>query len=118
MAFKGFPYYWGAMAGVKCIMATFFAFVHGKNRDKVTVDACTGWVRHMGRFHESRTYCFVLDTQLSKGNVEVLLLDKKKQPIFTFSQQFPAHTIELDGKSRYYLRWEFHSACGKCQLRW
>ena len=118
MTFKGFPYYWGAIAVTKCIRAILFVFVPGKNGDKVTLDTCTGWVSHMGRFYESRTYSFLLNTQLSKGNIEVLLLDKKKQPLLKLNEQSPSHTIALDGKSRYYLRWEFRSASGKCKLQW
>jgi len=72
----------------------------------------------MGRFYESRTYTFVLDAQLSKGDVELLLLDKKKQPLLKLNRQFPSQTIDLDEKNRYYLRWEFKNASGKCELRW
>ena len=51
MIFKGFPYYLGAIATTKCIRAILFVFVPGKNGDRVTLDSCTGWVRHMGRFY-------------------------------------------------------------------
>lgn len=119
MAFKGIPYFWGAIATTKCIRAIAFAFLPGKNRDLATLDACTGWVRHMGRFYENRTYSFVLGAQLTEGNVEVLLLDKKKHTLLKLNSQFPSQTIDLDRKeSRYYLRWEFKSASGKCELRW
>ena len=118
-AFKGIPYFWGAIATTKCIRAIAFAFLPGKNRDLATLDACTGWVRHMGRFYENRTYSFVLGAQLTEGNVEVLLLDKKKHTLLKLNSQFPSQTIDLDRKeSRYYLRWEFKSASGKCELRW
>lgn len=93
-------------------------FRPGKNGDRATLNACSGWVSHMGRFYESRTYEFVLDAQLSKGDVEVFLLDKEKRLLLKLSKQFPARTIDLDGKSRYYLRWEFRSASGKCELHW
>ena len=119
MVFKGMPYFWGAIASTKCIVAILFVFLPGKNRDTAKMDACTGWVRHMGRFYENRTYSFVLDAQLTKGDVEVLLLDKKKQALLKLNRQFPSQAIDLDGrKSRYYLRWEFKSASGKCELRW
>lgn len=119
MTFNGFPYYWGAIATTKCIRAIMFMFLPGKNGDKATLNACTGWVRHMGRFYENRTYVFVLDARLTEGDVEVLLLDKKKHPLLKLNRQFPSQTIELDGKkSRYYLRWEFKSASGKCELHW
>ena len=114
---KGLPYFLGT-ATTKSIRAILFMFYPGKNGDRATLNTCTGWVRHMGRFYESRTYAFVLDAQLSEGDVNVLLLDKKKQPLLKLSKQFPSQAIDLDGKSRYYLRWEFKSASGKCELRW
>lgn len=114
---KGLPYFLG-IAVTKCITAVLFVFQPGKSRDQVLLDACTGWVRHMGRFYESRAYTFVLDTNLSKGNVEVSLLDKRKQPLLRLTGQSPAQVISLDGKSRYYIRWEFQHASGQCELRW
>lgn len=117
MLVKGLPYFLG-IAVTKCITAVLFVFQPGKSRDRVLLDACTGWVRHMGRFYESRAYAFVLDTNLSKGNVEVSLLDKRKQPLLRLTGQSPAQVISLDGKSRYYIRWEFQHASGQCELRW
>lgn len=119
MAFKGLPYYWGAIAAAKSIRAIIFMFLPGKNADKVTLDTCTGWVRHMGRFYENKTYSFVFDVQLTKGDVEVSLLNQKKQTLLKFSRRFPSQTISLDGRdSKYYLRWEFKNASGKCALHW
>lgn len=102
----------------KSIRAILFVFRPGKNGDKVSLNSCTGWVRHRGRFQESRTYLFSLDAKLSKGTVEATLLDQKKQPLLKLNPEFPSQSIDLDGKSRYYLRWEFKSATGKCELRW
>ncbi len=114
---KGLPYFWG-IATTKSISAVLFMFWPGKNKDRVTLNACTGWVKHMGRFYESRTYTFVLDAQLTKGDVELLLLDKNKQPLWKLNRQSSSQTIDLDAKNRYYLRWEFKNASGKCELRW
>ena len=119
MSFKGFPYYWGAIATTKCIKAIVFVFLPGKTGDKVKLDACTGWVRHMGRFYENRIYAFTLDAQLTKGQAEVLLLDQNKQPLLQLDRQNPTQSIHLDGQtSRYYLQWKFHSASGRCELHW
>lgn len=98
--------------------AIMIVFRRGKNADKATLDSCTGWVKHTGRFRESKTYEFFLDAQLSKGNVEVILSDRKKQPLMKLNPQSPVGKIELDVRNRYYLRWEFKGATGKCELRW
>ena len=119
MSFKGFPYYWGAIATTKCIKAIVFVFLPGKAADQVKLDACTGWVRHMGRFHENRIYAFTLDAQLTKGQAEVLLLDQNKQPLLQLSGQNPTQSIHLDGQTnRYYLQWKFQHASGRCELHW
>lgn len=106
------------IATTKSIHAVLFVFQPGKSGDKAALDSCTGWVRHRGRFYESGTYTFVLNTQLSGGSAEVSLLDHSKRPLLTLSKQLPSQSITLDGKSRYYLRWEFKRASGKCELRW
>ncbi len=110
--------YLQSIAVSKCIAAILFAFHPGRDADRVTLGSCTGWVRHMGRFSETRTYEFTLDAQLSKGNAEVRLLDAKKEPLMKLNQQSSAGKIDLDAKNRYYLHWEFKSATGKCELRW
>ena len=102
----------------KSIAAVLFVFRPGKNADKVTLDSCSGWVSHAGRFRESRTYAFALDGRLSAGDVDVVLLDKKKQPLLKLDRQSPAAQAELAGNSRYYLRWNFKNATGKCELHW
>lgn len=101
----------------KKIKAILYVFRPGKSADRVTLDSCTGWVKHVGRFHESRSYEFVLECQLSSGDVEVILLDKEKQ-ILRLNQQAPIGRIELDSHNRYYLRWEFRNSTGKCELHW
>lgn len=110
--------YCKGLAVSKSIGAILFIFRPGRDADKATLDSCTGWVKHVGRFHESRTYEFTFDAQLSNGNVEVILLDKKKQQLMKLNQQSPAGKIELDAENRYYLQWDFKSATGKCELHW
>lgn len=102
----------------KCIAALIFVFRPGRDADRATLSSCTGWIRHVGRFQESGTYEFVFEDQLSKGNAEAVLLDKKKQPLLKLDRQSPTGKIELDTKNRYYLRWNFKGATGKCGLHW
>lgn len=102
----------------KSICAAFFALHPRRNSDQTVLDSCSGWVRHTGRFHESRIYQFSLDARLSKGTAQVLLLDKDKRQLLRLNGQLPEGRIELDGKAKYYLDWEFKEATGKCELRW
>lgn len=110
--------YCKGLAVTKSIAAVLFVFRPGRDADRATLSSCTGWVRHVGRFQESGTYEFTFDAQLSKGNAEVILWDKKKLQLLKLDRQSPTARIELDRKNRYYLHWHFKSATGKCELRW
>lgn len=117
----GFAMYWMYHHGYavsKSIMAAVFVFDPGPDGDRATVDRCTGWVSHAGRFRESRIYEFVLDARLTQGDVEVLLLNQKKVPLLKLSQRCPAAAATLYADEQYLLRWEFSSAAGECELRW
>lgn len=103
---------------LKSIAAILFVFRRGRNVHKATLDSCTGWVRYVGRFRESRIYEFTFEAQLSKGNAEVILLDKKKRQLLKLNRQSPSGKLELDAKNKYYLRWDFKGATGKCELHW
>lgn len=110
--------YFRRIAVSKSIAAMMFVFRRGKNIDRAALDSCSGWIKYMGSFHESRTYDFALALHLSKGNAEVILLDAKKRQLLKLNRQSPAGTIALDAKNTYYLRWEFKGATGKCELHW
>ncbi len=110
--------YLRSIAVSKRIAANLFVFRPSQDRDRVTLSSCTGWVKHMGRFFEGGTYEFTLDMQLSKGNIEVILLGAKKELLLKLDQQSPTAKIDLDAKNKCYLRWEFKDATGKCELRW
>lgn len=110
--------YCRGIAVSKHIRAVLFFFQPGSGEDRVTVDACTGWVKHAARFRESRRYTFALETHLSKGEVELLLLDRERRQLLRLDRHTPTGTAELDGRSRYFLRWRFQNATGKCELHW
>lgn len=103
---------------LKSTTAILFVFRRGKKAHKATLDSCTGRVKYVGRFRESKVYEFTFDAQLSKGNVEVTLLDKKKQELLKLSRQSSFGKIEIDAKNKYYLRWDFKGATGTCELHW
>ena len=110
--------YFRSIAVSKYITAILFVFLPCRDADKVTLDSCTGWVQRVGRFHESSTYELILNTQLSKGEAEFSLLDRKKRPLLKLNRRCPSSRVELYADSRYYLRWQFINATGECELRW
>lgn len=106
------------LAATKQIAAVLFVFRPGRNSGRASLNSCTGWVRHIGRFRESRTYTFTFESQLSKGEAEVLLLDGKKQELLRLNRHSASGTAALSKGQRYYLLWKFKSATGKCELHW
>ena len=105
-------------AVTKRISAVLFVFCPGKQADSISLNSCTGWVRHAGCFRQDWTYKFCLDCQLSAGSAEVALLDRQKRELLRLNQDNCAGEIELSGKARYCLRWEFKNATGTCKLHW
>lgn len=110
--------YTQGLAVTKIIAAVLFVFRPGRNADRVKINSCTGWVRHMGRFRQGRTYEFSFEARLSKGEAEVSLLDRDKRPLLELNRQFPNSRITLTESGRYYLRWDFQNATGQCELNW
>lgn len=102
----------------KGIVAVLFVFRSGRNGDRVSLDSCTGWVKHMGRFSKGRRYVLTLDAALSQGEAEVFLLDRRGQILLRLNRRRPEGTLSPEARTRYYLRWEFHHATGRCDLLW
>ena len=106
------------LAVTKSIAAVLFVFRPGRDADRAELNSCSGWVRHVGRFHQGRTYDFSFEGRLSKGEAEVSLLDRDKRPLLKLNRRSSTGTIKLEESGRYYLRWNFQNATGQCELRW
>lgn len=102
----------------KRITAVLFLFRPERGRDRASLNSCSGWVRHMGKFRESGSYIFSLDLQLSQGDAEVSLLDGKNRELLRLNRQLSTGTAALKQNGRYHLHWEFRRATGNVELRW
>lgn len=49
---------------------------------------------------------------------ELFLLDRRKRPLLKLNRPRPSGRVELYAGGRYYLRWEFTNATGKCEAIW
>ena len=105
-------------AVTKSIAAVLFVFQPGKRGGRASLNSCTGWVRHRGRFRKSWIMKFCFDCRLSSGDAEVVLLDSQKRELLRLNRHQSTGELKLDGTARYYLQWEFHSATGICELHW
>ena len=106
------------MVVTKRIAAVFFVFRPGRTGDRVTLNGCSGWVRHAVRLRAGRACVFSLDMRLSGGDAEAVLLDQKRRPLLRLNRSAPSGSITPDGTGRCFVRWEFRSASGTCELRW
>ena len=105
-------------AVTKSIAAVLFVFQPGKRGGRASLNSCTGWVRHRGRFRKSWIMKFCFDCRLSSGDAEVVLLDSQKRELLRLNRHQSTGELKLDGTARYYLQWEFHRATGICELHW
>jgi hypothetical protein len=113
--------YWLYRRGIlvtKSIWAILFVFRTKQDKTTVSMNACTGWLCHARRFPEDRIYEFHFDNQLSSGVAEVALLDSQKQELLCLSRSSVTGKIALRKGDRFYLRWEFQNATGRCELSW
>ena len=113
--------YWLYRRGIlitKSIRAILFVLRTRKDKTTVSLNACTGWVCHTRRFLEDRIYEFHFDNQLSSGVAEVDLLDSQKQELLRLTRSSATGKIALRKGDRFYLRWEFQNATGRCELSW
>lgn len=81
-----------------------------------TFTSCSGYIKRIVRFKEDKTYTFVLNAELTKGDMSVELLDSAKQKIMCLTQSDPYAVIDVVKNKRYYLVVNFKSATGRYSL--
>ena len=73
-------------------------------------------MKRIVRFKADGTYTFVLDAELSKGDISVELLDSTKQKIMQLSCANRSASITVEKKKKYHLVINFKSATGRYAL--
>lgn len=90
----------------------------GKERGKYARFAsCSGYMKRVIRFKESREYEFCFETELEKGEVSIELWDNKQEKVLFLTNQ-GSQTVMLESKKRYYLILRFVSATGSYRVDW
>ena len=80
--------------------------------------SCTGYSKRVIRFRDSRIYCVAFDSELTKGDVSVEILNSAKQTVACLSLNTPNGRIDAEKGKRYYLLIRFQSATGRYILSW
>lgn len=90
----------------------------GKERGKYARFAsCSGYMKRVIRFRESREYVFSFETELEKGEVCVELWKGNKDKILSLTDR-GTQTVRVESKERYYLILRFVSATGSYHVDW
>ncbi len=78
--------------------------------------SCSGYIKRIVRFKDEGTYTFILDAELTKGDMSVELLDSAKQKIMHLNCTDRIASVTVEKKKKYYLVVNFQSATGKYAL--
>ena len=90
----------------------------GKERGKYArFTSCSGYMKRVIRFKESREYEFSFETELEKGEVSVELWNGNKEKVLSLTNQ-GKQVISVDNKKRYFLILRFVSATGSYHVDW
>lgn len=93
-------------------------FAGGRGCKKATFISCSGYIRRVVKFRESKRYRFELNTELSKGEVQMELCEAGKGEILRLDGQMQSGEVFVGKGNRYYLTVRFQSASGKYELDW
>ena len=94
------------------------SFVGSKRGTAASFSRCSGSIRRIVRFKESKTYTFTLDSALTSGEMTVSLLGADKKELLRLSSAQPCVAAELEKNQRYTLILRLSRATGRYGLRW
>jgi len=78
--------------------------------------SCNGYLKRVIRFKEDGEHRFILDVELSKGDLSVDLLDSSKQRIMMLDCANNCASVTVEKNKKYYLIVNFKSATGRYSL--
>ena len=88
-------------------------FVGKDHGNSASFSSCDETIKRVVKFPESRQYTFVLNSELSKGQMNVELFDFEKKHMFRLTQGDSKKTADIQKGKRYYLVFNFKYASGK-----
>ena len=93
------------------------SFVGSDRGRRASFTACTGTIRRIVRFSQSKSLRMVFSPVLTKGSVAVELLDSRKQSLLRLDETCPTGSIFVEKGQRYHLVFHFQSATGEYFLQ-
>lgn len=96
----------------------FVGSIRGNSHCRASFSSCTGYIKRVIRFKESKTYQFTLHSELENGELEVMILTSSQQPVVSLNSAQRNAVVDMDCSKRYYLIFTFRSATGTYELNW
>ncbi len=117
LAIIGLIYYLLYINGILIMQSKRAIRFMGKNKGMAaTFTSCDGQIKRVIKFPKTQRYTFVLKSELSKGQMNAVLLDDKRKQLFCLSQGDHVKSLDIESGKRYYLVFTFRSASGKYEF--
>lgn len=92
------------------------SFIGSTRGNSARFTSCSGYIKRIVRFKADGTYTFILDAELSKGDMSVELLDSARHKIMQLDCANQSASIAVEKRKKYYLVINFKSATGRYAL--
>lgn len=92
------------------------SFVGSARGNSARFTSCSGYMKRIVRFKADGTYTFILDAELSKGDMSVELLDSAKHKVMKLNCANRSASVTVEKKKKYCLVINFQSATGRYAL--
>lgn len=79
---------------------------------------CSGELKRMVRFRQSKEYKFYLNANITVGMVAIEILDKEKQVVLRLTPEQPEARMMADCTQKYYTVYKFENASGAYEMTW
>lgn len=105
---------------VKSMGALYFigSMGAGTSRCSASFKACTGQIKRVLRFRQSKTVSFTFKGNICKGDVNAFLLDRDHSAVLMLDNDCPGGTVQVLRGHWYYLLIRFNNAEGEYTLEW
>lgn len=105
---------------IRVIRALLFIGSSGikHNQCQARFSTCTGYIQYILTIHEAKTVLFSFDTILTKGNIQILVLNQAKQPVLQLTPDCPTGQLQANPQQRYRIKIIFDGADGNYRLTW
>jgi len=96
----------------------FIGKIMGKNECRAGFRSCTGKLRRIVTFKETKIYHFDFESSLTNGDMRIEIRTKKRESVAVFNDYNHTADIALKAKERYQMIITFYDASGDFYLNW